>query len=92
MIFWDFEQIIPDIDAGYAFKLLLQRLKLTDKSAAQCLFSIPDARSYENLKSALTREFGTAVTRQDVYRMLRKRNWNKTCETPLRFGCAKYSC
>lgn len=75
----DFEQIMRNIKADGAFKLLSLRRSLI--GAAQCLLRTPAAVSYDTLKCALLQEFGAAVTRQDVYRMLRERKWKKNSES-----------
>lgn len=77
IFFTDFEQIMIDVQADESFKLLCLRRSLAEGIAAQCLLRTPDASNYSTLKLALNREFGTAVTRQDVYRMLRQRVWKK---------------
>lgn len=77
--FRDFEEVMQTARANNSLKLLGLRRSLT--GAARVFLQSTNALDYNDLKEALIAEFDVAVTRQDVYQLLRNRKWSKKDES-----------
>ncbi|XP_054727437.1 uncharacterized protein LOC129237061 [Anastrepha obliqua] len=97
----DFEEIMNTSGADDSFKLLALRRSL--KGTARVFLSTTTALNYDSLKTALTAEFGKAITQQEIYRMLAQpnesmnipvilgRDFLRIFNIELRNGIKKYS-
>ena len=79
MFFWDFEEIMKLFGGDDTFKYLSLRRSLT--GAARALLENSSAIDYESLKTELIAEFKDMMTRQDAYRLLKKRKWDQEAES-----------
>ncbi|XP_067645369.1 uncharacterized protein [Eurosta solidaginis] len=75
----DFEEIMNTVNADDHFRFLSLRRSLT--GTARVFLSTISAVTYKQLCEQLINEFDRNVSRQDVYKMLRQRRWQKKNES-----------
>ncbi|XP_036346460.1 uncharacterized protein LOC118755741 [Rhagoletis pomonella] len=75
----DFEEVMNTINADERFRFLCLRRSLT--GTARVFLSTTAAFTYDQLRKQLTAEFDRDVSRQDVYKMLDQRRWQKKTES-----------
>ncbi|XP_036320726.1 uncharacterized protein LOC118735190 [Rhagoletis pomonella] len=75
----EFSEVMASINADEQFLFLSLRRSLT--GTARQFLKTANVFTFEALREALINEFGTVVSRRDVYRMLARRYWKKEEES-----------
>ncbi|XP_067634857.1 uncharacterized protein [Eurosta solidaginis] len=79
----DFEEVMKSSRVDERFKLLALRRCLV--GTANVFLTTTKALSYAELKKALTMEFDVPIQRNEVYKMLARRKWDKNSESLHRY-------